>query len=150
VTISDPQRFASRFVAAVRHCELLGIEVVKASQQGATLALPYAESIVGDPTTGVIHSGALTTLMDTALGVAVPLALQKFELCPTLDLRIDYMGAAEPGRTVLGEAQIYRITDNVIFARGTAFQGDASRPIAYCVATFMRLGRNFEQAGDTR
>ncbi len=150
MTISDPQRFASRFVAAVRHCELLGIEVVKASKQGATLALPYAESIIGDPTTGVIHSGALTTLMDTALGVAVPLALQKLELCPTLDLRIDYMGAAEPGRKVLGEAQVYRITDNVIFARGTAFQSDASRPIAYCVATFMRLGRNLEPAGDKR
>ncbi len=147
MTIADPQHFANRFVAAVPHCELLGIEVVKASQGGATLALPYSETLIGDPASGVIHSGALTTLMDTALGVAVPLALQRLELCPTLDLRIDYMGAARPGQAVHGEAQVYRVTDNVIFARGTAFQGDAERPIAYCVATFMRLGRKLAQAG---
>ncbi|HAL1390280.1 TPA: thioesterase, partial [Escherichia coli] len=61
---------ATRFVSALRHCQVLGITVHAASEEGMTLVLPYSPSIVGDPQTGVIHGGALTSLMDTACGMA--------------------------------------------------------------------------------
>ena len=83
------EQYAKQFLSTIRHCSVLGLPLVEASPGGATLELPYSKSIIGNPETGVIHSGALTILMDTALGLAVPLALGQLELCPTLDLRID-------------------------------------------------------------
>jgi len=101
--------------------------------------VPYSAAIVGNPETGVIHGGALTTLMDSACGFAIPLAMEKMEICPTLDLRIDYVTAAEPNRSVFGAAEVYRITRHVVFVRGVAYQTTPAEPVAHCVATFMRI-----------
>ena len=130
---------AKLFLSSIRHCEVLGISFVAVDEDSLTLKLPYGEKIVGNPFNGVIHSGSITTLMDTTMGLSVPLTLENIELCPTLDLRIDYMGAAIPNETVYGKAVVYRITEHVVFVRGTAFHEEApDRPIAHCVASFMR------------
>lgn len=135
---------AARFVSALRHCRVLGIEVHDANAEGMTLRLPYSPQIVGDPQTGIIHGGALTSLMDTACGMATLCVLPEFEVCPTLDLRIDYMHPAEPHKTVFGFAQCYRVTSDVIFTRGFAYQDDPQQPIAHVVGTFMRMGKRLK------
>ncbi|CAM3377738.1 MULTISPECIES: PaaI family thioesterase [Pseudomonas] len=135
---------AARFVSALRHCQVLGIEVHDASADGMTLLLPYSPQIVGDPHTGIIHGGALTSLMDTACGMATLCVLPEFEVCPTLDLRIDYMHPAEPHKAVFGFAQCYRVTTDVIFTRGFAYQDDPQQPIAHVVGTFMRMGKHLK------
>ncbi|WP_414708175.1 PaaI family thioesterase, partial [Pseudomonas sp. UBA6310] len=56
---------ATRFLSALRHCQVLGMQVHAGNAQGLTLRLPYSQQIVGNPETGVIHGGAITTLMDT-------------------------------------------------------------------------------------
>ncbi|TNF09688.1 MAG: thioesterase, partial [Pseudomonadales bacterium] len=61
---------AQRFLAALRHCQVLGMAVERADSKGLTLRLPYAPHIVGNPDTGVIHGGAITTLMDTTCGIS--------------------------------------------------------------------------------
>lgn len=132
---------ATRFVSALRHCQVLGVTVHAATREGMTLVLPYGPPIVGDPCTGVIHGGALTSLMDTACGMATLCVLPEFEVCPTLDLRIDYMHPAEPHKAVYGFAQCYRVTSDVIFTRGFAYQDDPQQPIAHVVGTFMRMGK---------
>lgn len=135
---------AARFVSALRHCQVLGIQVHAASADGMTLLLPYSVQIVGDPQTGIIHGGALTSLMDTACGMATLCVLPEFEVCPTLDLRIDYMHPAEPHKAVFGFAQCYRVTADVIFTRGFAYQDDPEQPIAHVVGTFMRMGKRLK------
>ncbi|NNA98555.1 PaaI family thioesterase [Pseudomonas gessardii] len=135
---------AARFVSVLRHCQVLGIEVHDASADGMTLLLPYSPQIVGDPHTGIIHGGALTSLMDTACGMATLCVLPEFEVCPTLDLRIDYMHPAEPHKAVFGFAQCYRVTTDVIFTRGFAYQDDPQQPIAHVVGTFMRMGKHLK------
>ncbi|WP_411566511.1 PaaI family thioesterase [Pseudomonas orientalis] len=137
---------ATRFVSALRHCQVLGITVHAATQEGMTLVLPYGAHIVGDPRTGALHGGALTSLMDTACGMATLCVLPEFEVCPTLDLRIDYMHPAEPHKPVYGFAQCYRVTTDVIFTRGFAYQDDPQQPIAHVVGTFMRMGKPLEGA----
>ena len=127
-------------VPSLKHCQLLGVEVVEAIPAQLTLSIPYSEKIVGNPDTGVVHGGVLTALMDTACGFAAILGLDSFGICPTLDLRIDYMKPAEPGRTIIGKAEAYKVTKTVIFARGTAYhEGDEDSPIAHCTASFMRI-----------
>ncbi|UVE16284.1 PaaI family thioesterase [Pseudomonas sp. LS44] len=132
---------AQRFLTVLRHCQVLGMSVHSTTGAGLTLRLPYSESIIGNPETGVIHGGAITTLMDTTCGISTVCVLPDFEICPTLDLRIDYMHPAEPYKDVYGFAECYRVTPNIIFTRGYAYQDDPNQPIAHVVGTFMRMGK---------
>lgn len=138
---------AQRFLSALRHCQVLGLTVHAIDSQRLTLRLPYSQQIIGNPETGVIHGGAITTLMDTTCGISTICVLPDFEICPTLDLRIDYMRPAEPNKDVYGVAECYRVTPNIIFTRGYAYQDDPEQPIANVVGTFMRMGKGAQ--GDT-
>lgn len=134
-------------VPNLKHCKQLGIEAVDAQRGRLLLALPYSEKIIGNPETGVIHGGALTTLMDTACGFAAVLGIDEPSIAPTLDLRIDYMRSATPGKTVIGDSVAYRVTSTVVFARGTAYHEDEpDNPIAHCTASFMRISPEAKQA----
>ncbi|MGY4526536.1 PaaI family thioesterase [Pseudomonas sp. TE21394] len=135
---------AERFLSALQHCQLLQMRVGQANADGITLVLPWSPAIVGNPQTGAVHGGALTTLMDTTCGMATLCVLPRFEVCPTLDLRIDYMHPAEAGKAIYGHAQCYRVTRDVIFTRGTAYQDDPAQPICQVVGTFMRLGQQIK------
>jgi uncharacterized protein (TIGR00369 family) len=137
---------AQRFLAVLRHCQLLGMSVHSADPQGLILRLPYSPQIVGNPETGVIHGGAITTLMDTTCGISTVCVLPEFEICPTLDLRIDYMRPAEPNKDVYGFAECYRVTENIIFTRGYAYQDNPDEPIAHVVGAFMRMGKQVQSA----
>jgi uncharacterized protein (TIGR00369 family) len=132
----------SRFVGSLAQCNTLGIRPVEATKNELTMLLPYSEKIVGNPDTGVIHGGAITTLMDTTSGSVLICALPEFELCPTLDLRVDYMRSAQPGKPVYAKATCYRIAKDLIFTRCEAFQERPNITIAHCVATFMRIGQD--------
>jgi len=57
-----------------------------------------------------------------------------------LDLRVDYIRAAEPNKSIFALAEAYRVSQNVVFTRCTVHQGDVNKPVANCVATFMRIG----------
>ena len=136
-------------IPELKHCKVLGIQVEEVSKGSLTLKLPYSESIIGNPETRVIHGGALTTLMDTACGFAAISAIESAAIAPTLDLRIDYMRPAEPDKPVYGHAEVYRITKNVLFARGIAYQDSIDKPVAHCTATFMCLDAN-SLSGDSK
>lgn len=142
---------AKRFLANLPHCQRLGLTIVSAQENLLYVRLPYANEIIGNPITGALHGGALTTLMDTACGTAVFASLPGFELCPTLDLRMDYMKAAEAGLHLLAEAKVIRITKHVVFTECMVYQEKDNVLIARCTAAFMRIGAaltppNFEAA----
>lgn len=132
---------AQSFLSVLRHCQVLGMTVEQADENGLIIKLPYSELIVGNPVTGVVHGGAITTLLDTCCGISTVCYLDDFEICPTLDLRIDYMHPAEPGKPIYGFAECYRVTPTVIFTRGVAYQESREEPLAHVVGTFMRMGR---------
>ena len=129
-----------RFITTLNQACTLGLTVENAKKGELVLRLPYSNFIVGNPDTGVIHGGAITTLMDTTSGSVILCALDDFELCPTLDLRVDYMRPAQPHRAVFARAQTYKITRNIIFTRCEAYQ-NSGETIANCVGTFMRIGK---------
>lgn len=112
----------------------LKLEHIEAAH--ARMRLPYDEKLVGDPDTGVLAGGAVTTLLDHTCGQAVWAALNDWAPIATLDLRIDYMRAAEPGLDLLAEAHCYHLTRHVGFVRATAYDRDASNPVATAQAAF--------------
>src|SRR5436190_8497089 len=112
-------RFAQRFSGSVPHNRALGMEIVEVSPAEALFRLPYDTKLVGNPDTGVLHGGAITALLDGCSGAAVFAALPKMQPIATLDLRIDYLRPAEPGRDVVSIATCYHMSKNVAFVRAT-------------------------------
>jgi uncharacterized protein (TIGR00369 family) len=137
--ITDQEK-AERFISVLRHCQMLGLTVVHADGSDLQLRLPYSEKIIGNPMMGIIHGGALTTLMDTACGTACFVAIEGMELCPTLDLRVDYMKSSEQGEDLIAYASATRITSNVVFTECQVKQESDGVLIAKCNAAFMRIG----------
>lgn len=115
----------------------LGIKILKVEKARAWGSVPYKPELVGDPETGVIAGGVLTTFLDQICGTAAIAAMDAPAIIATIDLRIDYMRAAAPGRDVLAEAQCYKIGRNVAFVRATAYEDDPENPIAHAVSAFM-------------
>jgi len=108
----------------VPHNRALGLRFVSLTPEGLTLALPYDEKLVGNPLTGVLHGGAITALLDAACGAAVFAKVGRPMPVATLDLRIDYLRQATPGKEVLGRAECFRVTQNVAFVRASAFHSE--------------------------
>lgn len=147
----DLEELLRQFLQGVRHSRVLGMELMQVEPPGLVLRLPYSDKIIGNPETGVIHGGAITTLMDQACGLAVAVALAPgFDITPTIDLRIDYMRPAEPGKDVFAYVEGYRKTRQVVFTRGIAYHDDRSKPIAHCVANFTRMGLNKKPWGNQK
>ena len=115
----------------------LGLEFVSWEPSSATLRAPYKAELIGDPDTGVIAGGVVTTLLDHACGTAVTAALGRLAPIATLDLRIDYMRAAQPGLAIVARAHCYKLTRSIAFVRATAYDRDPDDPVATAQAAFM-------------
>ena len=121
------------------HGEALGIVTHDDTSTIARLTVPYADHLVGDPDSGVLHGGVITAALDNASGQAVRKhpAWDTEQMMATLDLRIDCMKPATPHAELVVEAECYKITRNVAFVRGAAFHDDPADPVATSVGTFM-------------
>ncbi len=133
-----PERFFER---PFGHGNALGIGYCGHGDDWAELKLPYSEKLVGDVASGVIASGPILAMMDMATSVGVWLKRGGFLPHATLDLRIDYLRAATPGKTVIGRGECYHLTRSVAFVRGMAHDGDPDDPLAHVAGTFMVTGQ---------
>ncbi len=124
-------------VSHVPHARAIGMSVVDAQPGQIWLRVPWADFLVGNPETGVIHGGVITTLLDNGGGAAVMTALDELRAVATLDLRIDYMKPASPGRDIVGYCHCHKVTRHIAFVRGTAYHDTADDPIATAAMTFM-------------
>lgn len=110
-----------------------------AGQRWVELALPYADALIGDADSKVLASGPIIALMDMATSVAVWVEREKFAPQATLDLRVDYLRPAVPGRTVIGRGECLKITRSIAFVRGIAYDDSPDDPLAHVAGTFMLM-----------
>jgi uncharacterized protein (TIGR00369 family) len=132
----DPARFFE-LARRVGHGRALGLEYRGSGPNWMELCLPWREELVGVPETGVLASGAIVSLIDTASGGAVWMKLGHFVPIVTVDLRLDYMRPAIKGETVIARCECVKLTRQIAFVRGIAHGGDEAHPIAQSAATFM-------------
>jgi uncharacterized protein (TIGR00369 family) len=133
----DPERFLRHGIGG--HGGRLGMRYVAQGSDWVELALPYDPAQIGDPASGVIASGPILTMMDMATSMAIWTRLGMFRPQATLDLRIDYLRPATPGKTVIGHGECYRITRSIAFIRGQAHDGVPADPLAHVAGTYMFL-----------
>ena len=136
MTDFDPVRFITGMSRA-GHNGMMGLGYHAHGADWCELQLPYREDLIGDPATGIIASGPIITLMDMATSISIWLKRGQFSPTATLDLRIDYLRPAEPGKTIFGRGECYKLTRRIAFVRGEAHDGDAAHPVAHVAGTFM-------------
>ena len=141
---------ASGMALASPHMRQLGIRFVSVEPGLAIAMVPYRDDLVGDPTTGVLHGGVVTTLLDSTAGAAVFSKVAGFLPIATLDLRIDYLRPSTPQLALYARVECYKLTRNVAFARGTAYNGDERDPVASMAATFMLQTQALPHAKGTK
>jgi len=136
----------ARMAQGTPQAAALNFRLVSVAPDGAAMAVPWREELVGDPETGVMAGGVVTTLLDHVCGLSVSCAMiaargsfMHFGMA-TLDLRIDYMRPAEPRREVIALARCYKLTRSIAFVRASAFEEDEANPIATAQAAFAFTG----------
>jgi uncharacterized protein (TIGR00369 family) len=121
----------------IPHCQEMGFEIISLEPGKAAIRMEYQDCLIGNPESGVVHGGVISTLLDTASGLSAMSAVSETMPVATLDLRIDYLKPATPGIAIIGEGDCFRLSKSVAFIRGVAHQGDRDDPVAHCIATFM-------------
>jgi acyl-coenzyme A thioesterase PaaI-like protein len=134
----DPKRImhaAGRF----GHSALLGIRYAAHGADWAELAMdPGPQHRATDGAAPAF--GPLATLLDMACGLSLWVAAGRFFPQATLDLRIDRLRDAAPGRTVTARGMCVKMVGDVGFVRGHAWDEDADDPFALATGTFMVTG----------
>jgi uncharacterized protein (TIGR00369 family) len=129
--VFDPAR-ASRMMTRHGHGGWLGLGYHAHGEDWVELALPWRADLAGVADTGVLASGPIISMMDNATSMAVWTMAKRFVPHVTLDLRVDYMRAAVPGKT-----ECYKLTRTISFIRGIAYEEDPEDPVAHVIGTFM-------------
>ncbi|HYC67966.1 PaaI family thioesterase [Brevundimonas sp.] len=135
-----------QLASGAAHTHALGFAYEGLEGDRVRIRVPWREDLVGDPDTGVLAGGLVTALLDHVGGLAVWIALDQFEPIATLDLRVDYMRAAEPGRALIAEARCYRLTHSIAFVRAWAFEDSPDDPVAAAQATYVLSARDGREA----
>jgi uncharacterized protein (TIGR00369 family) len=135
------EQLMTLYVGVIPHVKELGIELVGSSRGIAVMRLPYHERLVGNPETGVLHGGVVTTLIDTACGLAAITGPAEPSRVATLDLRIDYLRPASAGQALFARAEVTKLTRHIAFLRAEAYERDPDDCVARAVATFMFVRR---------
>jgi uncharacterized protein (TIGR00369 family) len=105
--------------------KFLGVRVVALEPGRVELEIPWRDELIGDPVRQAVHGGVISTLADTAGGIAVWGALENpMARVSTIDLRIDYL---RPGRaeSLLAEAVAVRVGRSVGVADVRVFHASA-------------------------
>ncbi|MEM9254458.1 MAG: PaaI family thioesterase [Pseudomonadota bacterium] len=140
LSLEEKKRFIDVMGNLIPHTQSLGVSLHSIAGNALTLRLPYRRDLVGDPTTGILHGGAVTVLLDQTLGLSAVCSDDiALSVTPTLDLRIDHLGVAPPGQDIFATGEVYRATRKVLFVEGFAWCESPDKPIARATGTWVRI-----------
>lgn len=127
-----------RFHSMIPFVTAAGMVIREIRPAATAISMPARPEWAGDTQRGLIHSGCLSVLADSACGTAVALSLDQPEPFATLDLRMDYLRPAVAGLELVCRAECHRLSRSVAFVRGELWQDKPDEVVATVHAAFMR------------
>ncbi len=111
----------------------LGWELVEVDPDVGTIEVAFAAGEAFLNPVGVIQGGFLAAMLDDTLGPALVATLPPGGFAPTLDLHVQFLRPARPGRLV-GRGRVVQRGREVCFLSGELI-GPDGRPVAVATAT---------------
>ena len=124
-----------RAISKVPFANLLGIELQEAGRGSATLRLIVREEL--KQIHGVMHGGAIASLVDTATAFAIATLLANEERVTTVNLTINYVRPLKRG-TARAHARVLRAGRRLITVSAEVLDDDGSLA-ATALSTYIKL-----------
>jgi acyl-CoA thioesterase len=133
----DPARVARarEAFASVPYARLLGLELGEISRGEVSIHLEVRDELRQNQ--GVVHGGAVASLIDTAAAFAVLTQLELNERVTTTDLTIHYLRPMSTGR-LTATARIVR-GGRRLFVLSVEVTNDQQVPVASAVTSYIKL-----------
>ncbi|MFZ5670621.1 MAG: PaaI family thioesterase [Pseudomonadota bacterium] len=106
------------------------------TDQAVIIGLRVAEAHTNSR--GLVHGGLISALADNAMGLSCGIGLDAAGGLVTVNLSLDFLGAARPGQWLAFETSFARRGKTLCFAQ--AFVTADGEPVARANATFRVLG----------
>jgi uncharacterized protein (TIGR00369 family) len=120
--------------AQVNYARLLGIEIVKLTRGEAVLSMPVRPELTRME--GILHGGALASLMDSASAFAVLTLLEPGERTVTVDLTLHFMRPVSEG-LVEARGRVLRAGRRVFTVSIDATDADG-KSVATALTTYLK------------
>jgi uncharacterized protein (TIGR00369 family) len=111
----------------------LGWELVEVDPERGTITVAFSADERFLNPVGVIQGGFLAAMLDDTLGPALVATLPADRFAPTLDLHVQFLRPARPGR-LLGRGRVVHRGGEVCFLAGELLDPEG-RPVAVATAT---------------
>lgn len=137
--LTDQQRQrVSRAMKNMPFGQMLGIQLEKVERGKATMSFEVSDSLKQN--NGVVHGGAIASLIDTATAFAIIPLLQEGETASTIELSISYLRPLIAGK-VTCSALVRREGKRLIALSADVFDYEGNLA-ATSLSTYMRLARS--------
>ncbi len=133
----DPAKLdrARRAFDAVPYAKLVGLELGKISSGEATIYLAVRQELKQNQ--GVVHGGAVASLIDTASAFATLTQIEPSERVTTTDLTIHYLRPVTEGR-LAATARVVR-GGRRLFVLSVDVRNDRDLLVATAVTTYIKI-----------
>jgi len=128
-------RRIQKAIDTVPFAQLLGIELDDISSGTATLGLNVRKQLTQNH--GVVHGGAIASLIDTATAFAIISLLAPRERVTTVDLTVSYLRPLTEGR-VTAVARVLRAGRRLFVVSAEVFDNDGKLATT-ALSTYMKL-----------
>ena len=119
----------------VPFAKLLGIEVDSVEPGHAVLSMRLRDDLMRN--SGIAHGGAIATLIDSAMAIAIMALLEENERTVTVDLTIHYLRPISEG-TARASARVVRAGRRVITVSAELFDQN-EKLSATAISTYLRM-----------
>ena len=128
-------RRIKKAVDTVPYAHLLGIELDDISEGVATLGLDVRKELKQNH--GVVHGGAIASLIDTAMAFAIITLLSPREKVTTVDLTVSYLRPLTKGR-ITARARVVRSGRRLFVVSADVFRDDGTLATT-ALSTYIKL-----------
>lgn len=135
------EKLKTLFENGIRFNAYLGMRVEHLEAGSAVIRIPFREDWIGDPMRPALHGGLVSTLADTAGGIAVFTQAEPKPLISTVDLRVDYLRHGLPEDLVC-TAEVLRLGNRVAVTSMVVTQQDGARIVAEGRGVYNVVRRN--------